>query len=370
MPAPNISPDEEPDEQDEPGDQGGQGDQTEADESDDSDESGAGDATDDDDKREESVEDDDESGEEDQSGDDQTDSLVDDLDESDVEDLQEETELEPDDGEDSRVEDIQSEIESVGAGENGRYSVKMADPEKFDADSARVRSAERRAHHLEKVVRKHFRARQGDAERTGLTSGRFDSRRMISAARGSPRVFKQEDDPDEPDFQVVVAVDVSGSMGSQSRIEKATSVATTVTKAFEEAGGQSWVARFGTKVSIVKTPSMRYDESKDAIAEASTSGSTNLLPLLEEYDEITESARNSFLFVVTDGRPSQADTCMEELNDLDDPTAILQISTDGYNDWHEAADAFAMVKDEEMNSLPDKAESLVRRLVETRGTAI
>lgn len=332
MPAPDISPDEEPD------------DESEADESD-------------------------ESGEGDEDGE-GSDSFVDDLDESDIEELQEETELDPDDGEDGRAEDIQGEIDAVGAGENGNPSVKMGDPEDFDADPSRVRSAERRAHHLEKVVRKNFRARQGDAERTGLTSGRFDSRRMISAARGSPRVFKQEDDPDEPDFQVVVAVDVSGSMGTNSRIEKATSVATTVTKAFEDAGGQSWVVRFGSRAKIVKTPSMRYDETKDAIAEASTSGSTNLLPVLEEYDEITESARNSFLFVVTDGRPGCADTCMDEITNLDDPTAILQISANGYDGWHEAADAFAMVEDGEVDSLPDKAESLVRRLVETRGTAI
>ncbi len=376
MPAPDISPDEEPDEQD---GQSGQAEELdEPDEPDDSvepDDSGAGDASDEEgDEEEESVgggESSEESDEgEEESGDAQTDSLVEELDESDVEDLQEETELDPDDGEDSRAEDIQSEIESVGAGENENPSVMMGDQESYDADPARVRSAERRAHHLEKVVRKNFRARQGDAERTGLTSGRFDSRQMISAARGSPRVFKQEDDPDEPDFQVVVAVDVSGSMGSNKRIEKATSVATTVTKAFEEAGGQSWAVRFGSIVEIVKTPSMRYDETKDAIAEASTSGSTNLLPLLEEYDEITESARNSFLFVVTDGRPGNASTCMDELSSLDDPTAILQISEDGYSGWHEAADAFAMVKDDEVDSLPDKAESLIRRLVETRGTAI
>lgn len=362
MPAPDIDLDESDEEESEEGEAGGSSSVSEdEEEEEESSESGS-----------ESTEgDSDADPEPDESEEDTSpESLVGELDEEDIKDLEADTDVSPDDESQERASDIESEFEAIGAGANQNRSVEVADADSFDADPTRVRTAERRSHSLERVVRKKFRPRKGSAENTGLTSGRFDSREMINASRGSPRVFKKEEDPDEPDFQVVVAVDESGSMNAHDRVENATSAATTVTKAFEDAGGQSWVVRFGRRVRVVKTPSMRYDESKDAIAEASTNGSTNLFPLLEEYDDITEQARNSFLLIISDGRPANGNGCMEKIKSLDDPTAVLQISRDGYDGWQEAADAFAVVGDDEMNELPKKTEALVRRLVETRGTAI
>lgn len=375
-PAPSISLDD-PDEDEEEG-ESGSGSPLESDEEDeeedeeDSEGSGSGESSESEEDAEEeseggsspSDEDDDES-EEESSG--PSGSIVGELDEEDVEELEQEAELNPDENDmDNREESLRSEMKAAGFG-NG--SINSRDPDSYDADSSLIRQAERRSRYLSRVVEDHFTPKRGDGERRNQTHGRFDSRNMIDAARGSPRVFKTEDQPDEPDFTVVLALDDSGSMQGP-KIEQAASAATTIGKAFEDAGGGVYFYRFARVIKAIKTPSMSYDECKEAFASEDSGGGTGLFPLLEQYDEISEGSEDTFLFVITDGRPGRKMECVEELKSIEDPTATLQIDDEGYHAFQDAYDAFQVVDPENPEEIKDTTESLIRRLVETRGSAL
>lgn len=297
--------------------------------------------------------------------------FVGDLDESDVEDLKVETDIDPDDADDGVAEDIAGEFNTAGVGEG---SIKEADLDNYETDRALVEQGERRANYLTRVVEDHFTPRSGNQERRNQTSGRFDSRSMIDAARGSPRVFKKDDQPDEPDFQVVIGIDESGSMSGR-RMNQAAPAAVTIAKAFEDAGGKVFLYRFARAVKLIKTPSVPYEDVKESIGSPQAGGGTSLLPLLNQYNEIADDTQDSFLFVVSDGLPGLKNECEEVIeSEIDDPTALLQIMEDEHDD--PAADQLAETFDAHARCDPRDGdiesymESLVRRLVETRGASL
>ena len=350
------SPEDEESEEDEEGSGGSsQGDSEEQEEGDSEDEGGSGGDGEDD----EQVEDEDTSDPLPSVG------SVDDLDEEEVEDLKGDTDPDPSNSsDDERADQVESELKTAGVGE-GR--IVNPDPDRVQTDEEILRRASRRSRHLTRVVEDVFTPRQGDAEKRGQTHGRFDSSRIISAARGSPRCFKTEDKPDEPDFQVVVALDASGSMAGGA-MSPAAEAAASVTKAFEDAGGQVYTYRFASDVTICKTPSSTYEESKELIADLNTGPATSLLPVLEKYEELSEGVRNSFLLVITDGQPAHKDRCKEELDGIEDPTASLQIGDTGRG-FENNYDAFQQI-DEDPEEIRDATVSLVRRLVEQGGSSL
>lgn len=290
-------------------------------------------------------------------------SVEDQIDEEDVDELVDETEVNPNDGDGDEIDQIESEMKGAGAGEKG---IKTPDPKDFREEQNIIRRAEQRSRYLKRVVEDHFEPTKGNAVNRDRTHGNFDSTRMIQAARGSPRCFKTEDNPEKPDFQVVIAVDASGSMDGDGMSEAA-EAATMATKAFEDAGGEVYAYRFGINAELVKTPSMPYDESKGALSSLETTGATSLLPVLEKYHDLSRGVKNSFLFVITDGMPSYDELCKKELRDIEDPTACLQYDEygDGFGDDY---DAFQIIKNSD--EIQEKSTSLIRRLVERGGASL
>jgi Mg-chelatase subunit ChlD len=290
-------------------------------------------------------------------------SVEDQIDEDDVDELVDETEVDPNDSDGDEIDQIESELKGAGAGED---DIKTPDPKDFPEEQNIIRRAEQRSRYLKRVVEDHFEPTKGNAVNRDRTHGNFDSTRMVSAARGSPRCFKTEDNPEKPDFQVVIAVDASGSMDNDGMSEAA-EAATMAAKAFEDAGGDVYAYRFGIYAELIKTPSMSYDESKSALSSLDTTGATSLLPVLEKYHDLSQGVKNSFLFVITDGMPSYDELCKKELRDIEDPTACLQYDEYG-NGFGDDYDAFQVIKNSD--EIQEKSTSLIRRLVERGGASL
>ena len=292
---------------------------------------------------------------------------VDEIGEDEIEKMKSDTDPNPSSQSDGEAEEIEAELEIAGGAGSGSQKIVEVDPGNFKADQARLNRASRRSRHLSEVIEEHFTPTQGNGVNRDRSRGRFDSNRLIKAARGSPRCFKTEDQPEEPDFQVVIALDDSGSMAGPL-MESAAEAAAAVTKAFEDAGGRVYLYRFGSNVRLCKTPSMPYDEIKDAAASAKTTGGTSLLPLLKKYPELAQGLDDSFLFVITDGKPRGTTLCKEELDSIDDPTACLQIKDDGEG-FQENYNAFQVIS-EDPDEVRDATTSIVRRLVEQGGSSL
>ena len=380
----DLSPDEseEEDEEDEEESGGGSAEDEEEEEESEDEDSGAGSQSGDEEDEEgedqssggsDSDEDeDDEQGQSDQGGDDEDEedeeipsvgNVEDQIDQEDVDDLVDDTEVNPDQ-DDDEVETIEAEVNGAAGTGGGRIST--PDPKEFEAEREIIRRAEQRSRYLKRVVEDHFEPTKGNAVNRDRTHGNFDSTRMIQASRGSPRCFKTEDNPDTPDFQVVIAVDASGSMSGDGMPEAA-EAATMAAKAFEDAGGDVYAYRFGLGVELVKTPSMRYDESKNALSSLDTTSATELLPILEKYQELSQGVSNSFLFVITDGMPANDEVCKKELRKIEDPTACLQYDEYGRG-FGDDYDAFQVIKNSD--DIQQKSTSLIRRLVEQGGASL
>ena len=354
---------EEEGEEDESGGSGS-GDESEEEETDDeSSEGGSGDGED------ESPEEEDESGEGESGGEegDEGDDEVfqpdtSGIDEDDLEKLEQESDLagDADEGDmDVDVDAHEEALKQAGAG-NGEIRVSNYDKPQGAVPSDWERRATQYSRQLASSLTDHFRKERKTAERTNQRSGTFDSRKLIDADRGSAKVFKSQDAPDEKKYHAVICLDDSGSM-SGHRMEKANITTGMLVQALESVGIEVTVYRFARNVRLVKSSAQTYDESKDNILENRTNGGTVLAPAVRQAKEIAqEHADETFLVTITDGKPAREKEVKEALKSQNMKSITVQIGSD-----HETfrGDYDGWVHVESPNELVSKVQSAFRRVM-------
>lgn len=300
------------------------------------------------------------SGGEDDESDDSGDDVPDNsgLDPDDLDQLEEESDIAGDDGD--APGDLDEQVEGVKVAGGGEGDIRMDNFDSTDYDSDWESTGSRFASQLGGMLVDHFRQERRTDVKTGQRSGRFDSNKLIDADRGSPRVFKSEDKPDEKKYHAVIAMDDSGSMWNDG-LKEACITTGMLVQALEEVGIETTVYRFARSVRLVKSPAQSYDETKDKIFERDSNGGTRLLPAIEKAEEIAkEHADETFLVVVTDGKPSKSKAIKECLDTSHMRSITVQIGMD-HEEFRGHYDGWVYV--ENTSDVPSKTQSAFRRVM-------
>ena len=213
---------------------------------------------------------------------------------------------------------------------------------------------------LGKEVVDHFSQERRTGISHGEDDGHFDSNQLIEADRGSSKVFYQRNKPDEKKYHAVIAMDDSGSMANDGLAEACMTTGMLI-KALEEAGIETTVYRFARNIRLVKSGAQSYDEVKDKIYERRTYGGTQLLPAIEQAEEIAKNhADETFLVTVTDGSPRYIDEIKDALNTSNMKSITVQIGQD-HETFKGAYDGWVFV--DSPDEVPSKTKSAFRRVV-------
>lgn len=208
----------------------------------------------------------------------------------------------------------------------------------WSVDASRKNEAKRKSRSIAKIIEDHLHQAQRTRTKRDKLNGRFDSQNLIDAERGSPRVFKSDDKPDELDYNAVFLMDDSGSMGGE-RLQIATMAVASLVKGFEKAGISSTVFRFAGKTDHIKNPFDDWDRVANQLLALQTDGGTNMRSSLQRAAEIEEETEPETMLVsITDGKPSHVDRCEELIEDFGGHSICLQIGqeTDKFDDAYDA----------------------------------
>ena len=250
-----------------------------------------------------------------------------------------------------------AEIAGAGKGDINLCNFDVAD---YNPEWEKI--AARYANQLGGVLTDHFRQERKTRTKQNLSSGSFDSRKMISADRGSPRVFKKDSNPGNKKYHAVIALDDSGSMAyNYKRNKEANIAAAMIVQALEKVGIDVTVYRFARNIRLVKSPTQSYEETKDKILSAQTNGGTCLLPLVKQLGEISRDyADETFFICLTDGEPSFRHDVKEELMSTNMSSICIQIDVE--DDYFRGAyDGWVTVGSGD--SIPSKASAAFRRVM-------
>lgn len=235
-----------------------------------------------------------------------------------------------------------------------------------DLSHERISSVENRANKLKSLIEDEFRQRERTQVRHGRRHGQFDSNRMISADRGSAKVFKSEDTPDEPDMHVVIVLDESGSMGTltgrNEPIRPATDACGILVHALEANGIDVDVIRFGGRAYPAKTHTESWEDAQESILDESCGGGTNLVSALDPAQELLDhrEADDGLLMVITDGLPNESELCKDHIDGFTVPTMSLQIMEDS-DEFRGTYDQLRIVSD--LNEITGQLEGMFRSQV-------
>lgn len=306
----------------------------------------------------------DEEEQEQQSDEDLVDQLGSDSDSFDEEDLDEMVEQSEVAGEDVSQQDAEERadaLEAAGVGA-GSGSGRLVDDhlENVDAESEWVREAKKVSRPLKRMLDDYLRQERKTEISRGESHGSFDSTKMISASRGSQDVFMRRNKPGEKKYHAVLFMDDSGSMGRE-RLHPAAVATGSITRALEEVGISVTVYRFARRIRLVKTADQEYQDAEERILENQTHGGTKLSSGLEQVSDLAEQfGDETFVMVMTDGKPSASERVKELLEDMKQTNMCLQIETD-HDEFRESYDGFAFVKDS--SEIKSQAQSLFRRVM-------
>ena len=280
------------------------------------------------------------------------------LDPDDLDELEQESDIAGGDGQVPDDLDEQVEGVKVAGGGEGMIKIDNFDQKSYNTEWERIGG--RFASQLGGMLVDHFRQERRSDVRTGQRSGTFDSNKLIEADRGSPRVFKSEDRPDEKKYHAVICMDDSGSM-HRDGLKEACITTGMLAQALEKVGIETTVYRFARNIRLVKSPAQSYDETKDKIYEDDVNGGTMLLPAIEQAEEIAKHhADETFLVVVTDGRPSSESEIKDRLTSSKMSSITVQIGT-SHETFRGSYDGWVYV--ENTSDVPSKTQSAFRRVM-------
>lgn len=224
--------------------------------------------------------------------------------------------------------DWSDEIEKIiDALEGGSGEDEIFIPEDGNVDIARKEEAERMGRRCAKLFRNRLRQMQKDRERKGKLRGKFDSRKLINASRGSPRAFKQIEEGDDRDYSCMIVCDRSGSM--TDLIGHVELSAGAVAYGLENVGVETCIMdTHNGKTALTKPFQTDVDSFDKKLFAGRSGGGTPLSSTVSFARERMKRSKNNypFMIIITDGRPHSRKRFKEEVRKANFPVIGIYIT--------------------------------------------
>ena len=237
---------------------------------------------------------------------------------------------------------------------------------KRDCPPDRFNEVEANAERLSEIFKDSLRQKRKNKVHHEQRTGRFDSRRMVQADRGSPRVFKREEEGRDLDYKSYFLLDRSYSMKGQDMVSAEDAVASMML-ALEMAEVETELLELHKNdTKLIKTASQKTESNKGNIlrGENSASGRTPLGETMKVLSSrIDQSAENTFVVIVTDGKPNSEEVYLDALESMRVPVLGVSLGdkglTQSQRDEHFDFHAQCTYADELKSTLFDLARNVM-----------
>jgi Mg-chelatase subunit ChlD len=229
------------------------------------------------------------------------------------------------------IEEYSDAMEDLDQSGNYQGNVTLQVPGERDLDDrTRWNAAQRRSRQVAQYLRQSLREERRSRRFKNQRRGRFDRNRMVAADRGSARVFENVEEGDEKDYDCMMVLDRSGSMGGD-RIELAEDAITALALGLEEVSvGVSVLGMLSNDANLENAFGRDVENDKGMLLSQRTSGATPLsqtLALGRKRMEQKAESDNRFMIVVTDGKPDNSEAYRNELDKCTFPVLGVYVET-------------------------------------------
>lgn len=275
-------------------------------------------------------------------------------DRNDIDDLQEDVEEDVEDEYQDKVDEMEDDETPDEVGNDAAQYYDAADEADVDEPGllmgkdesipqGRWEQCQKDASAIARIFRDKLRQKQRSRTHRKQRSGRFDSQELIDADRGSPRVFKREEEGKKLDYEVYFLLDRSSSMRSDGQKEAEEAIATMM-KALEDCGVKTELVEFmGSTVNVVKTKSQNVDDEVGNILRLKSTGGTPINEVMDLLAErITGTQGQPFVVSVTDAEISgnTKTSYLETIETMNAPVLGVTIGDDAKIDQSEARNVY------------------------------
>lgn len=271
---------------------------------------------------------------------------------------------------DEEDEEVADEAEQYGgAGGEHANDIEVEVGKERDFPEARWQERRKAGTQLAEIFKDKLRQKRKNKTHRERRSGRFDSGRMIQADRGSPRVFKQEDEGDDARYETYLILDRSSSMGTSGIMGPAENAAATLMIGLEEAGVKTELVDFKSRTPrVIKTKSQSAKDEAGNILSGYNSGGTPLSETIQIVaDRIEGTDGEPFVIVITDGKPANKENYLEtvrELNARDTPVLGVTVGSESKLSEQERQKIFnASVVADETDLIDLQLQNLAREVM-------
>lgn len=238
------------------------------------------------------------------------------------------------------IEDAADQSGGKGAG-GGFRGLTMEVPEGGEYDEERWSRSKQESKKLKRVLKNRLRENQRTRTKRNQRRGSFDRRNIVNAARGSPRVFERDEESNEKDYDCIVVLDRSGSMGGDD-IEQAELATNALVNALCDIGvNTSVMDLYHNEARLAMAFGEEPEMERENLSSGMARGGTPLSKAVHlARRRVQDKDSTPFMIVVTDGRPNDEQKYRQELLKATFPVLGVIIThegaiEDGYHDGEE-----------------------------------
>lgn len=239
------------------------------------------------------------------------------------------SEVEALDGGESLIDELQKFQQAMASGGPGVRNQELIIPD-FETGRRDIwREAEILSKRLERILRNRLNAYYTREWRRRLRRGKVDTKAMIRAANGDPRVFKRERNEEERDYSCILVQDRSGSMSSNTD-EAEISVAAFVI-ALEQLGVDTSVIDFlGGQTRLAKPFGSKPTDTSGTLTSGDCGGGTPLTDAMQLARERIRigAGTHPFVIVITDGKAHKRGEYKKEIDKATFPVMAIYLRSD------------------------------------------
>lgn len=219
------------------------------------------------------------------------------------------------DGGQALLDEVEQFIDVLGDGASNEFNgVCLEVPELADYDVDKWSDTERRGRRIARILKNRFQHSHEDDVLYKRTRGRLDQRGMISGERGRTNIFTRVQESERKDYDAILVLDRSGSMGGKD-VQIAERSLASLAYAFELLGINVCVMDlYQSTARLVHAFGQEMSQTRGNVLSGEANGGTPLAEIVYlARKRVLENDSNPFMVVVTDGRPGNREQYIDQL---------------------------------------------------------